>query len=136
MDNDSQKNKNIEYAEDVKMAQVASQMEEEMAEDSYMSQTDNGRKSCSEVDGDGYHQADSDSRKGDVRKRKQIKKSKSKLEKMKKLMKKEVEDFNSPGYRSNKETVEQFTRYRSLKIAKEREDIVESRSLGMKVSLF
>lgn len=126
----------MEYADDVNMAQVASQMEDDLVEDSYMSQTDNGRKSCSEVDGDGFHQAASDRGKGDVRKRKQIKKSKSKLEKMKKLMKKEVEDFNSPGYRSNKETVEQFTRYRSLKIAKEREDIVESRSLGMKVSLF
>lgn len=105
-----------------------------MPEESYISQSENERKSVSEMGINGYHQAQSDRER--LNSKKQVKKSKSKLEKMKKLIKREVEEFNSPGYRSNKETVEQFTRYRSLKIAKEREDIVESRSLGMKVSLF
>lgn len=136
LDNESVNNKNVAYQDDVNMANVNSQLDDDMVEESYMSQTDKDRKSCSELEVEGYHQTQSDLRKGDPRKRKQMKKLKSRQEKIKKLIKRSPDDYNSPSYRSNKETVEDFTRYRSLKIAKEREDIVESRSLGMKVSLF
>lgn len=133
---DNESNKNKVCAEDVNMAPENSQIDDEMGEESFMSQTDNGRKSYSEVDGDGFNQMQSDGRKGISRKRKQTKKSKVKQEKAAKITKRNIEEHQSNNYVYNRETVAQFTKYRSMKIAKEREDLVESRSLGMKVSLF
>lgn len=51
-------------------------------------------------------------------------------------MKRRHEDTSSPEDASERITLEQLLIYRSLKIAREREEIIESRSLSAKVMLF
>lgn len=126
----------VNYDDDVKMAPGNSQMEDENVAESYMSPSETGKNVGSELDGDTYNQGTGGSRKGAHKKHKQIKKSRSKVELSRKFMRRSPDDYEPHSYYNSKETVEQFTRYRSLKIAKDREDIVESRSLGMKVSQF
>ena len=117
------------------MAQENSQLDEDMVDDSYFSQCENPKKLASE-NGQSVGHQNQDSRKGDAKRRKQLKKSKSRQEKSKSSNKRSSEEQPPSYYRHATETVAYFTKIRSLKIAKEREDIVESRSLGMKVSLF
>lgn len=136
MDNESHKHKNGDVLEDVKMVNDVSQVDEEMGDAYFASQTEKDKKSISELDCDSYSQTPDDGRKRDTRKRNSQKKAKGKSDRQKALNKRNVQEYNPSSFRRDSESVEDFTRYRSMKIAKEREDIVESRSLGLKVSLF
>lgn len=67
-------------------------LDEEMVDDSYYSQTENGRKNGSEVDADGMGHAGSDSRKMEFKRRKPISKRKSANIKSKRLLKMQSEE--------------------------------------------
>lgn len=136
MDNDSHKNKNNEYQEDVNMAAANSQIDDDLVEASYVSNTERDKKSCSELDVDNYSQMNTEGRKGDNRKRKAVKKGRYNMEKLKKTNKRSAEDYHPSNLRKEHESIAEFTKYRSMKMTKERDDIIESRNLGVKVSLF
>ena len=104
-------------------------LDEEMVDESYYSQTDNGRKNGSEVDADGMGHAGSDSRKMEFKRRKPLNKRKSGNIKSKRLLKMQSEEQMSADYHRPKETIAEFTLERSRLIAKDRIDIVESRTL-------
>lgn len=135
-DEESHKHKNGDNHEEPKILNGVSQVDEEMVDASFVSQTDNDRKSVTDNDYDSYSQTPGDGRKGDPRKRKTFKKSKSKTEKSMKFIKKSINEHHYSSFKRDSESIEQFTMIRSMQIAREREDIVESRSLGLKVSLF
>lgn len=118
------------------MANVEANGDEEMVDESYMSQTDNGKKSCSEMDGDACSYSVAEGRPGNGKPHRKIKKSHSKIEKVRKLKKRTAEEFESQSQIHQSDTVEEFTMWRSLKISKEREDIVDPRVLGSKVATF
>jgi hypothetical protein len=129
---ESQKNiKNLEYTDDANIVQQAFQMDEEMQEESCMSHTDNGKKVPSDLDGDQF--TNGEQIKGEERK---IKESKNKKVLKRKKSKRNYEEYSNTDVKNYKDTVEEFTRYRSIKFARENEDKVESRSLAQKVSLF
>jgi hypothetical protein len=128
-ENEASKPQKSEFVADGNMAIENSQLDEEMVEDSYYSQTDNGKKVALEIDPNGTVQESVDSRKETSKKRKQVKKSKSGSFKAKKMIKRTVEDNSSNDYQRYHEPIEEFTKERSIKIVKERQDIVESRSL-------
>jgi hypothetical protein len=128
---ESQKHKNLEYTDDANIVQQASQMDEEMQEESCMSHTDNGKKAPSDLDGDQF--TNGEQIKGEERK---IKESKNKKVLKRKKSKRNYEEYSNTDVKNYKDTVEEFTRYRSIKFARENEDKVESRSLAQKVSLF
>lgn len=136
LDNESPQYNNGIYNGDVNMEQENSQVDDDMIEDSLNSQSEHVKKSPSENGASQSHQNHSNGRKGDSKKRKQIKKNKSKSEKGKNVLKRTAEEQHTSYHRNTTESVEYFTQIRSLKIAKDREDIVESRSLGSKVSQF
>lgn len=104
-------------------------LDEEMADESYYSQTDNGRKNGSEVDADGMGHTGLDSRKMEFKRRKPLNKRKSGGIKSKRLLKMQSEEQMSTDYNRPKETIAEFTLERSKLIAKDRIDIVESRTL-------
>lgn len=118
------------------MAAANSQIDEDLAEPSYVSNTERDKKSCSELDGDNYSQMHTEGRKGDNRKRKTVKKNRYNMEKLKKTNKRSTEDYHPSNFRKDHESVAEFTKYRSMKMTKERDDIIEGRNLGVKVSLF
>jgi len=128
-DNEAQNFKSNDFSGDALMANANSQLDEEMVEDSYSFQTDNGQVVSSELDPEGVGQNGTDSRKGELKKRKQVKKNKNDFSKLKKSVQRPTEDNCSNGYQRNKESLEEFTKERSMRIARERIDIVESRSL-------
>jgi len=136
MENESPNYKANEVNGDVIMANANSQLDQEVVEDSYYSQTDNGKVLLSDVDPESLGQNGTESRKGDLKKRRQVKKSKSGLSKLKKTLIRPTEDNCSNDFQRYRESVEEFTNERSRRIAKERIDIVESRSLCMNVSQF
>lgn len=104
-------------------------LDEEMVDESYSSHTDNGRKNGSEVDADGMRRARSDSQKVELKRRKPFNKRKSGNIKSKRLLKMQNEEQMSADFHRPKETVAEFTLERSRLIAKDRIDIVESRTL-------
>lgn len=103
--------------------------DEEMVDDSYYSQTENEKRPTSEVDQEAMAENGADANKMENKRRKQLKKSKSGSYKFKKGVKRHQEEQLQLEYQRSKETIEEFTRERSMKIAKERIDIVESRTL-------
>lgn len=136
VENETPNYKNKDYRANSNILNANSQVDEEMVDESYFSQTDNGKRVESELGGDGMGHTDLDGRNADPRKRKQIKKSKSSQSRAKKLTKRPTEDAMSTDYQKFKETVEEFTRERSERIAKERLDLVESRTLFANVAKF
>lgn len=107
-----------------------------MVDEFSYSQTENGKRDCSDIDIEGTGQNAKDLKKDEGKKKKQIKKTKSGHIKIKRMAKRNSEDRYSNDCQRYKDTIEEFTRERSLRISKERLDIVESRSLCMNVSQF
>lgn len=129
---ESQKNiKNIEYTDEANIVPQTYQMDEEMPEESCMSHTDNGKKVPSDLDGDQF--TNGEQIKGEERKIKESKKGKGIK---RKKAQRNYEEYSNTDVKNYKDTVEEFTRYRSIKFARENDDKVESRSLAQKVSLF
>lgn len=128
-DQETNNYKNIPYPPEVSIHKGQSQADEEMRDDSMYSQTDNGNRINSELGNDGMRHNGTDSRSDFKNKRKQSKKSKNFQTKTKKLVKRLSEEQYSNDYQRPVETVEEFTKERSMKISKERLDIVESRTL-------
>jgi len=116
--------------------QKVSQNGNDYGEGSYCSQTDNGKKSNLGDDQDALSVVNNGSLKEEQKKRKQTKKSTRKLDKQKKVQKANKKEAILSGYKRTNDSLEHFTRSRSFKIAKEREDIIEPRNLGYRVSTF
>lgn len=129
---ESQKNiKNIDYSEDINMAHDPSQIDEEMQELSCLSHTYVEKKAPSEPETEQF--ANGEKLKGEEIK---IKESKGKKMLKRKKLKRTYEEYSNTEVKNYKDTIEEFTRYRSIKFSKENEDKVEARGLAMKVSLF
>lgn len=129
---ESQKvNKNLDYSDDVNMAHDPSQMDEDLQELSCLSQSFIEKKAPSELDGDQFDNGEK--LKGEETK---IKESKGKKVLKRRKLKRTYEEYSNTDVKNYKDTIEEFTRYRSIKFSKENEDKVEARSLAMKVSLF
>jgi hypothetical protein len=136
VENETPVYKNPEYQPEPIIQNGTSQVDEEMVDESYYSQTDGCKRGGSEVEAEGMGQPLLDSRKMEFKKRKHLKKSKSSLSKIKKVIKTPSEDRISNDYLRYKESVEEFTKERSMKYTKEHIDIVESRTLLANVSKF
>lgn len=129
VNNDSQNYKNGDVRLDGNVANFNSQKDEVMVDDSLLSDSDNEKKLSSEVEGDSIIQNRQDSFKGDAKRKRQFKKSFSGKVKVKKMIRKPVDEHMSNDYFRNKESIDEFTKDRSLKIGQERPDIVEARTL-------
>jgi phage-related minor tail protein len=92
---ESQKHKNLEYTDDANIVQQASQMDEEMQEESCMSHTDNGKKAPSDLDGDQF--TNGEQIKGEERK---IKESKNKKVLKRKKSKRNYEEYSNTDVKS------------------------------------
>jgi len=106
-------------------------------EDSYTYQDEESKNDQLDINPKGYSVASNDSRR--VNKSRKAKKSKNSREKMARnrgKLKRSHEEYSQMDYQSGIEAIKELTRYRSLKIAKEREDIVDPRSLAPKVLQF
>jgi lipopolysaccharide export LptBFGC system permease protein LptF len=133
-DNESLKAKNETFNDDVNMAAGASQMGEDLREESYISRSDSMAKSCSKADGDAY--TNSASRKAERRKLRTNKRVSAKNVNNRKRLKRTHEESSHSDYKNERDSLEEIMHYRSIKIIKEREEIVEGRNLGQKVSAF
>lgn len=132
-DNESQA-RNDALNDDVNMAAGASQLDDDLREESYISRTDSMGKSCSRADGDGY--ANTASQRAEKRKLRANKRLNGKNLNSRKRLKRTHEESSYSECKNERDSLEDFTRYRSIKIAKEREEIVEGRNLGQKVTTF
>lgn len=106
-------------------------------EDSYTYQNEESKNDQFEMNHKGFSVASNDSRR--VSRSRKAKKSKNTREKMarnREKLKRTHEEYSQMDYQSGIEAIRELTRYRSLKIAKEREDIVDPRSLAPKVLQF
>lgn len=92
---ESNKPKNCEFHADVNMVNVNSQLDDEIAEDSYYSQVDVTKRASSEIGIESIGQSVRDSRKIESKKKKQLKKSKSGNIKIKRMAKRNTEDLSS-----------------------------------------
>lgn len=103
---------------DVEMTNGADNNEYDVVEGSMLSATENDKKSISELNGASYSVVNKKKARGTKRRRNE-------------------EDYmDNASQRDPEYSLEDFMMIRSLKIAKEREDIVEPRSLGLKVAQF
>jgi len=136
VDKESLSGRNSPYRPGANADSSNSQADDVLRDESCCSQSDGRRKHGAARDAGRAYRTLSDEPDGDLHRRKQPKKSSSKTDKPDKLLKRGPDAADLPERRSHRETIEQFTKERSMRIAKEREDIVESRSLLMKVSMF
>ena len=127
----------MEYENDVHMAPEASPNDEEMREDSYVYSNENSKKEAVDQPRRQYSDTPKEGRRSiRTRKIKESKNSKSKATKNRKKLKRTHEEYAINDYKDKRDSIEEFTLYRSLKIAKEREDIIETRLLANKVQTF
>ena len=138
-DNDSHKGKNGDFENDVNMAQDGSPNDEEMREDSYIYNNEESKKEETEQGRKHYSTSMKEGRRSNrVKTSKQMKNSKSKRSKNREMqsngsnnafkkLKRTHEEYSANDYRNGRDSIEEFTRYRSEKMARDREDIVETR---------
>lgn len=128
-DNDSQKEKNGVFQNDVNMAEEAPNNEVDIQEDSYVYNYEESKKENAEMSAKASSTGAKENRRSNrTRKTKESKSSRAKLTQKRKKLKRTHDEVSI----SN----EELTRYRSLKMAKEREDIVEQRGMATRVLTF
>lgn len=128
--------RNNDYKTDVNMSKANSQQDEQNSYHSDFWQPGNDKRADSEVGVESVEQIGGDTRKIDSKKSKLLNRHKNTSSRIKKMQKKQTDDHTSSDYQRWKETIEEFTKQRSLKFAKERIEIVEARTLWMNVSKF
>lgn len=136
-DNVSQKGKNGVSEGDVKMAEETPEISNHAGEDSKMSSNEDSKKRNSVLSNKNFSGEVKENRRSNrTRKVKESKASREKMATNRKKLKRNHEEYSQQDYNSGRDSIQELTLYRSLKIAKEREDIVESRGLAPKVLQF
>lgn len=137
LDNVSQKDKNGVFESDAKMADESSEINNYAREDSQMSNNEESKKRNTELRSKNHSRETKENRRSNrTRKVKESKASKENMAKNRKNLKRNHEEYSQQDYSIGRESVQELTLYRSLKMAREREDIVEARTLAPKVLQF
>ena len=134
-ENRSSKEKSPSFENDVNMEEESPEINL-LPEDSGTYQQEESKDGETELNQKGFSGESKESRR--VTKARKVKESKTDREKMAKRrsLKRSREEVSQIDYVNGIESIRELTRYRSLKIAKEREDIVDPRNLVSKVLLF
>ena len=134
--NDSQKDKNGIFEDDVNMVDDDEKEDSQMQEKSYIHKSETANKSNKDQTPETSSNQIKENRRSNRTRKTKESKQKSKMSKNRKSRKRNHEEYSQQDYRDNRSSIAELTKYRSLKIIKEREEIVESRSLAPKVLQF
>ena len=136
-DNESQKGKNGVFENDVNMVEDSPADNNQIQEDSdTYNHEDSKKETPAQSNKSSSGEIKEGRRSNRTRKMKESKPSREKMTKNRKKLKRNHEEYSQQDYRNDRDSVQELTRYRSFKIAKEREDIVETRCLAPKVLQF
>mmetsp|Transcript_35029 Transcript_35029/g.34714 ORF Transcript_35029/g.34714 Transcript_35029/m.34714 type:complete len:120 (-) Transcript_35029:402-761(-) len=119
------------------MADESSEINNYVREDSQMCSNEESKRRSTELSSKNHSRETKENRRSNrTRKVKESKASKENMAKNRKNLKRNHEEYSQQDYSNERESVQELTLYRSLKIAREREDIVEARTLAPKVLQF
>lgn len=135
-DNDSDKDKNGVFDNDVNMAEEEVKEDFPMQEDSYVYNNETAKKSNQEPTPKAYSGQSKENRRSSRARKMKESKQKPKMPKSRKNRKRNHEEYSQLDYRNERDSISELTRYRSEKLAREREEIVEARTLAPKVLQF
>lgn len=127
-DNDSHKSKNGVFESNGNMEVGVFWNDDEIQEDFSNSNNNNSMNDSQEVSGKKISGSFKEGKRST--KARKMKESKGKGTKSRKKLKRSAEEYNNQQYRSEIDSLRELTKYRSLKLGKEREDQVEPRGLA------